>query len=108
MPDSPKRFGWGQTVDASLPHFGFDLLFDAGHPHLEELVQVRVGNAEELQTLQERICGIERLVQDPLVEFQPTELTVEKVRSRAAGHTCCGSILTVVQEGEKLHSRHKA
>src|SRR2546430_12260404 len=39
-----------------------------------------------------------RLVQDPLVEFQPTELTVEKVRSRAAGHTCCGSILTVRSE----------
>jgi hypothetical protein len=48
---------------------------DADH---EELVEVRLRDAEELQTLEERPALVERLVEDALVECQPLELPVQE------------------------------
>ena len=38
-------------------HVAFDLLLEPGHAHLEELVEVRADDAEELQPLEQRISG---------------------------------------------------
>ena len=41
----------------ALDHLAFDLLLEAGDAHLEELVQVRADDAEELHPFQQRVAG---------------------------------------------------
>jgi hypothetical protein len=67
------------TIHRPLHHLAFDLLLDAGHPYLEELVKIRTGDAEELQLFQEGGVWIDRFVQHTLVEFQPTQLPIDEV-----------------------------
>jgi len=109
LPDGSERLGRRHAVNPALTDLAFDLLFDAGYAHLEELVEIGMGDAEKLEPFEQRVGGIKRLVQDPLVEFQPTEFAVEKVCSRASRHTDCvaATILTVPRQREKLQSRHK-
>ena len=57
----------------------FDLLFQSGDPHLEEFIEIGADDAEELQPFQQRIGGVQRLVEHALVEFQPAQLAIEKV-----------------------------
>ncbi len=52
------------------------LLLEAAHAHLEELVEIRTHDAEELQPLEQRIRRVARLVEHALVEFQPTQFAV--------------------------------
>ena len=45
-----------------------ELLLEAGHPHHEELVEVRGDDGEELEPLESGTRGVARLVEDALVE----------------------------------------
>ena len=55
-----------------------DLLLQAGHANLEELVEVGVSDAEELEAFEEGNAGIPGLVEDALVELEPTQFPVEE------------------------------
>jgi hypothetical protein len=58
---------------------------DAGHPDLEELVEVTADDAQELQALEQRIAAVLSLREDPAGECELPELAVEvKVRRQAA------------------------
>ena len=67
----------GQAVRRALGEPGGDLPLEAGHAHLEELIEVAAVDAEELEALEERGTGIERLVQDAPVELEPAELAID-------------------------------
>src|SRR4029077_18500356 len=54
-----------------------DLLFEAGHPDLEEVVQVLAEDGKEANPFQEGQLGVLGHGQDPLVEVQPGQLAVE-------------------------------
>src|SRR5437764_7577530 len=43
-----ERFGRTQSIRADVAGFAFNLLLDAGNADLEELIQIRAENAEEL------------------------------------------------------------
>ena len=59
----------------------------AADPHAEELVEVRRGDAEELQPFGEWDGRIGGLIEDPLVELQPGQLAVEEqVGGGIVGH----------------------
>ena len=64
---------------AALGLTAFDLLLQPRHAHLEEFVEVGADDGEELQPFEQRIGGIQRLVEHALVEFQPAQLAVEKM-----------------------------
>jgi hypothetical protein len=51
----------------------------AGHAHLKKLVEIRTGDAEEFDPLQQRVARIQGLIEDPLVEFEPRQLAADKV-----------------------------
>ena len=55
---------------------------DANHV---ELVEVRAEDREEFQALEQRISGVERLVEDPGVELEPAQLTID-VKGRIDRH----------------------
>jgi hypothetical protein len=52
-----QRFGGRQAVEAGRVDAAFDLLFQAGHAHLEELVEIGTGDAEKLEPFQHGIGG---------------------------------------------------
>ena len=64
---------------AALDHVAFDLLLEPGDAHLEELIEVRADDAEELHPLQQRVLRIQRLVQHALVELQPAQFAIDEV-----------------------------
>ena len=68
------------AVGGALDDAGGHLALEPGHPHLVELVEVAAEDAEELEPLEERSAGVERLVQHPAVELQPGELAVDVER----------------------------
>ena len=45
--------------------------FTCGHADSEEFVQIGTGDAEKLDPFQQGILRIERLIEHPLVEFEP-------------------------------------
>ncbi len=47
-------------------------------PHHEELVQIRMEDAEETQAFQKGISAILRFFQHPAVEFEPAGFAVQK------------------------------
>ena len=79
-----------------------DALQDAGDADFDELIQVAGRNGEELDPLQQRIGGVLRLFQHPLVELQPGLVAAEEevlhrlgrgllgCRLRAGGSLACG------------------
>ena len=68
-----------QAVQAARGHPAFDLLLQPGHAHLEELVQIGAGDAEELEAFQERIAGVARLIQHALIKLQPAQLAIDEM-----------------------------
>ena len=78
LQDGLKGFRGGESVVAAFRAVTFDLLFETSHPHFKELVKVRARDAEELDPFEQRSFGIERLVEDALIEFEPAQLAVEK------------------------------
>ncbi len=54
------------------------LQFQASDANHHELVQVRVGNGQKLGPFQKRNRSVRCLVQNPLVEFKPAQLSVDE------------------------------
>src|SRR6266513_4252418 len=69
---------------------GVHLLLQAGHPDLEELVQVGAEDREELEALEPRVRRVGRLIQHAGVELEPGELAVQVVIRRVGGHGALG------------------
>ena len=78
--DGAQSLGGSQAVDVPADDTALDLLFEAGDAHLEELVEIGAGDAEELEAFQERVAGIARLLQNALVEFKPAQFAIEEPR----------------------------
>ena len=95
FPDGPQRFSGSAPVHGALHDIAFDLLLDAGNAHLKKLVQVGADDAEKLHPLQQRIAHIQSFLQHALVEFQPRELS---------GNKMCGGML-VHDVGLNLYAR---
>src|SRR5207253_6649365 len=68
-----------QPVETPLHGVALHLLLEASDPDLKELVEVRAGDAEKLDSLQQGRGDVQRLVEHALVEFQPAQLAVEEV-----------------------------
>jgi hypothetical protein len=68
-----------------LPPLRLDLLLEPGDADLEEFIQVGMGDPEELHPLEQWNRGIQRLVQDPLVELEPREFAIEKTSRNPPG-----------------------
>ena len=68
---------------------GLHLLAQAGHPDLEELVEVAREDGQELHPFEQRIALVARLVEDAGVELEPGQLAVQVGEGdlRAAGAT---------------------
>ena len=71
-------FRGGQPVRGALHDIALDLLFEAGHADLKELVQVGADDAEEFEAFQEWRVRIQGFIQHALVELEPTQLPVEE------------------------------
>ncbi len=61
------------------------LLLQAGDADLEELVEVRREDRQELRALEERISGVARLVQDSSIELEPRQLAIDVRRRKLDG-----------------------
>jgi hypothetical protein len=67
-----------QTVRRGGRDAGRDLSPQPGHANHVELVEVRAEDREKLEPLEQRISIIERLVEHPGVELEPTQLAIEE------------------------------
>ena len=76
------RQGLGRrpAVAGALGHAGAHLLLETGDADHEELAQVGAHDAEELQTLEERVAPVARLVEDARLELEEAQLPVEEER----------------------------
>ena len=63
---------------------GLELLHQARHPDLEELVEVLAEDGEELRPLEQRELAVLGQGQHPGVEFEPRQLAVEEPLGRVA------------------------
>ena len=75
--DAAQLLHRGEAVGAELRDARVDLLHEARHPDLEELIKVRADNREEAHALQKGVAHALRLLKDPPVEGQPAQLPVE-------------------------------
>ena len=55
----------------------FDQLFKGGDANFEEFVEVGADDGEEFETFEEGLGRVLGFFEDALVEFEPTELTIE-------------------------------
>ncbi len=76
LPDGLQLVGGRHPVGGYGPHTRRLLLQKPRHPHLEELVQIRRVDGEELGSLQQGGCRILGDREDTLVEVEPGELTI--------------------------------
>ena len=90
LDDGAEGFGPGQTVHRALHHLALDLLLQAGDADLEELIQVRANDAEELHPLQERVLRVERLFEHPIIELQPAQFPIDEMSRAESQHFCFG------------------
>ena len=79
LDDGAERLGRGQPVHRALHYLAFDLLLDPGHAHLEELIQVRADDAEELHPLQQRVFRVQRLLQHAMIKLQPAQFPIDEM-----------------------------
>ena len=70
--DSAVDFAGGFAIDASFDDLAFDLLFEAGDADFEKFIEIGVGDGEEFDAFEEWIGGVEDLIEDALIKFQPT------------------------------------
>ncbi len=86
-----KRLLRNAAVSTRLAISVLHLLHQAGEAHFDEFVQVARGDAQKLYALEQRIAGIARLFEDPLVELHPGQVTIEEslgVGNGGASHAC--------------------
>ena len=85
------RFLWQTSIGGAGLAVAFDLLLEAGHADLEELVQVGRDDTQKEQSLQQRHTLILRLCQDATVEGDQPQFAVEKmaVRGVVMRDVCC-------------------
>jgi hypothetical protein len=76
--DGVELLGRLEPVGGDPPQACGQLVLQARHPHLEELVEVRREDGEELGSLQERDARGVGEGEDPGVEVEPRELAVEQ------------------------------
>ena len=81
--DLPQLFLGRQPGGRALAVTGGQLVLETGHPDLEELVEVRTEDPQELEPLQQWRPLILSLVQDPAIELQPRKLAVDVQRGAA-------------------------
>ena len=65
-----------------------ELGLQAGHADLEELVQVRGADRHEPEPVEQRVGGVARFLEHPLVEVEPAQLAVDEqagVERRSGG-----------------------
>ena len=83
-----QLLGRRQPVHGALHHPSRHLVLEAGHPHHEELGEVRADDRHELDALEEGIPLVLSLFQHPTEERQETQLPVEVLGGipRHGGH----------------------
>ena len=79
LADGAEGGAGGAPIDAALDDVALDLLLDAGDSDLEEFVEVRAGDDEELEAFEKRIRRVEGFVEDALVEVEPAQFAAEEV-----------------------------
>src|SRR5436305_12664885 len=77
--DVVEGVGWAQSVRGEIARFALDLLLDSSDPNLEELIQVRTENRKELDALNEGLGWILCFLKHAAIEFQPTQLAIDKI-----------------------------
>ena len=82
-----ERFLRGEAIGPSLRGFGLHLLLETGNPHFKELIQVRADNTQKLQPLENRVVLAECLIEDTLIELQPTCLSINEIFLLGKIHT---------------------
>ena len=78
LPAEPQLLERAQGVVRNLGEACRELFPEALDPDHEGLVEVTLGDAEELEPLEERPSFVLRLVEDAVVEGEPRQLSVEK------------------------------
>ena len=81
----PQTLAGGESVWSPVDALRFDLLLESGHADLEELIQIGMGDPQELDPLEQRHGRIQGLIEHPLVEFQPGNLAVEETHAGRPG-----------------------
>ncbi len=76
-PDGGQLLRRGHPVGRGLQHPRFQLAAQSGDSNHEELVEVGGEDRQELDPLERRMPGIERLLQDAAVELDPAQLPVD-------------------------------
>ena len=76
-PDCPQLLQRGHAVGRGDRHRGQQLLLEARHAHLEEVVQVLAEDGQEANPLEERKPRISSHAEHPLVEVEPRQLAVD-------------------------------
>jgi hypothetical protein len=80
--DLGELLGGAAPVGRRGEHAGVDLRLEAGHAHLEELVEVARGDGEELHALEQRELGLLGQREHARVEAEPGELAVQEAVGR--------------------------
>jgi hypothetical protein len=75
-----QLLGRGAAVGRGAPDPGRHLLLEAGHPHLEELIEVLAEDGEELGPLEQRHVAAVGQREHPGVEVEPGQLPVQEPR----------------------------
>jgi len=89
-PERVEDLAGRAAVGAAHVHARVDLALEPRDPDHEELVQVRAEDREELEPLEERHVGVERLLEHALVEVEPGELPAP-VALRGLGRVDAGT-----------------
>jgi hypothetical protein len=84
--DTREHLEGREAVGLRRARAHLDLLFHPGEPDLEELVEVRGDDAQELEALEHRDGAVLGLRQDAPVEREPLELAVEEMLRREFRH----------------------
>src|ERR1043166_498877 len=66
-----------QTAGTDVPIALANPALEAGHSHHEEFVEIGAKNGQKLNPLQQRNACVLRLLQNPAVELQPRQITID-------------------------------
>ena len=81
-PQLGERLGGRAPVRRRARHAGRGLLVELGHPHGDELVEVRRDDAAELDAFEERQRAVGSQLEHAPVEVEPGQLAVREPRGR--------------------------